>query len=212
MKASKILADIELAMMSALSKFDYMTEPERGAFRLGFLAGAQYGLDVARKEMREIGSPHEWPGDARMKRSMLEKIVSILPRVYLDNLSDLESPWHYTRKDVELRVIAQDSEELREDILNYLKSRLWERGWPMFLDKLQFRKLENGFTVRYHVTETSNPVNPPPGAGFSKEMYCTDRDSVSKAVAMLITKYIDEHEWPAPANRQPTETSNLPAA
>lgn len=60
----------------------------------------------------------------------------------------------------------------------------------MFLDKIQFRKLANGYTVKYHVAVAAEMAGTGP-SGFGNEIYCTDRDNLAACIASLIEKYLD---------------------
>ena len=57
------------------------------------------------------------------------------------------------------------------------------------LDKIQFRKLENGYTVKYHVAVIEEMAGKGP-SGFSGEIFVTNEAELHQCVAMLITKYL----------------------
>lgn len=54
----------------------------------------------------------------------LAQVVRILPRHKLEELSGVDSPWHRSRRDLELKVIAIDSADLRDEIAAYVASCL----------------------------------------------------------------------------------------
>jgi hypothetical protein len=59
MTSDEMMAQIETALVLALVEFGTgMTQDERRAFRLGFLAGTRHGLDAAREQMKEIAKQH----------------------------------------------------------------------------------------------------------------------------------------------------------
>jgi hypothetical protein len=58
----------------------------------------------------------------------------------------------------------------------------------VILDNLKFRKLENGWTVKYHVSESNDPAS----GKFGGEVYCIDLSQVQKCVAALIAKHMED--------------------
>ena len=60
------------------------------------------------------------------------------------------------------------------------------------LDNLKFRKLDNGYTVKYHV---ANPADTVP-SGFGGEIFVTDIDQLEKCVSVLIAKHLEDAECP----------------
>ena len=69
----------------------------------------------------------------------------------------------------------------------------------MNLDQLRFKKLENGYTVKYHVVTMEPPLsNPDPRKpnGFSGEIYVCDINQLKACVMMLIEKNLDPDEKP----------------
>ena len=54
-----------------------------------------------------------------------ERIVKALPRAQLEQLSEMERPWQADRKTLEMRIIAKDSHELREELANIVHSGLF---------------------------------------------------------------------------------------
>jgi hypothetical protein len=63
---------------------------------------------------------------------------------------------------------------------------------PTILDMLKYRKLDNGYTVRYHVTKVLTPEQREAKEpdGFGGEMYVESLPHVKKATDMLLTKYM----------------------
>lgn len=63
----------------------------------------------------------------------------------------------------------------------------------MRLDNLKFRALENGFTIKYHVTRMIAPDELPnaQASGFGGELYVKDVEQLKACVLMLIDKHTD---------------------
>ena len=62
----------------------------------------------------------------------------------------------------------------------------------MFLDRLQFRKLDNGYTVKYHVADDGRPAGVDANAsGFVKESYFADLDGLIDFVETVMRRYIE---------------------
>jgi hypothetical protein len=58
MTYDEIISNAEIQIISELAKLDNVRNEEREAFRMGFYAGARYGLDAARQEMRSAAKQH----------------------------------------------------------------------------------------------------------------------------------------------------------
>ena len=59
---------------------------------------------------------------------------------------------------------------------------------------LKYRKLDNGFTVRYHVTKiiTSAQREAKETDGFGGELFVEDLTQLHAATAMLVEKYMNK--------------------
>lgn len=57
------------------------------------------------------------------------------------------------------------------------------------LDNLKFRKLENGYTVKYHLVFPS--LDDKPVIKFGGEIYVKDRAQLREAVVELIDKHLE---------------------
>ena len=62
---------------------------------------------------------------------------------------------------------------------------------PIFLDSVKYRKLENGYTVRYHVSKSLTPEQREAKEtdGFGGEMFVENVEQLKSATTMLIDKY-----------------------
>lgn len=58
------------------------------------------------------------------KSTWFERIVKALPRAQLESLSGVERPWQADRKHLETVVIAKDSDELRQELAEIVRSGL----------------------------------------------------------------------------------------
>jgi hypothetical protein len=60
----------------------------------------------------------------------------------------------------------------------------------------KFRRLENGFTVKYVVDKERPPgtitVGPPPPSTHGGELYVQDKQQLAACVAMLLDKYTED--------------------
>lgn len=56
----------------------------------------------------------------------------------------------------------------------------------MILDNLKFRKLDNGYTVKYHCAESGDPES----RRFGGEKYCRSVAELQDAVEQLIEQYM----------------------
>lgn len=61
----------------------------------------------------------------------------------------------------------------------------------MFLDRIFIRKLENGYTIKYHVADVEHHTVGDM-AGQTKERFVTDRGEVAKFVNDLILNFIKD--------------------
>ena len=61
-------------------------------------------------------------------------------------------------------------------------------GGEMILDNLKFRKLENGWTVKYHLAETQEPE----AKRFGGEIFVKDLADLRDCVNQLIEKHMPE--------------------
>jgi len=62
----------------------------------------------------------------------------------------------------------------------------------MILDGLKFRKLENGWTVKYHVGDDLVGSPEQPKKGFGGEIFVQNVTELQQCVKMLINKYMNE--------------------
>jgi hypothetical protein len=62
------------------------------------------------------------------KNPFFANLIKILPRTTLEALcsdyAGVKSPWHSDRSNLEKTLISRDSEELREELRNYVKENL----------------------------------------------------------------------------------------
>jgi hypothetical protein len=63
------------------------------------------------------------------------------------------------------------------------------------IDSMKFRKLENGYTVKYHVPITAEMATKGP-SGFGGELFVTDKENLKVAVAALIEKWLERDPEP----------------
>ena len=65
---------------------------------------------------------------------------------------------------------------------------------PTILDMLKYRKLDNGYTVRYHVVKILTPEQREnrENDGFGGELYVEDTTQLHAATTMLVEKYMDK--------------------
>jgi len=64
------------------------------------------------------------------------------------------------------------------------------------IDSMKFRKLENGYTVRYHVPSTAQMAGNVGPSGFVRELYVTDKAGLIKAVGELIATWLERDPEP----------------
>lgn len=57
------------------------------------------------------------------------------------------------------------------------------------IDNIKIRRLENGYTLRYHVREPADQRTPP-DAGWVKEEYVSTKEKVGERALQLLKEYL----------------------
>jgi hypothetical protein len=65
------------------------------------------------------------------------------------------------------------------------------------IDNIKFRKLSNGYTVRYHVPVKDEMASKGP-SGFVDEFYVADKAALKAEVARLIDGWLERDPEPVP--------------
>ena len=61
------------------------------------------------------------------KALMIEKVMHILPRAFLDELArdaGIERPWAFTRPQLEVTLLARADDDMREEIVAHVRERI----------------------------------------------------------------------------------------